>query len=181
MRVDEFSKYPYLYDGVAGSASEQMHAAEFTTEDGVFIVCQKDNEDVGIISGCPLSAMPEDAETLSSELLARNIQLSEVFYIGEVIVLPHLRSFGIGKELCAQIITLAAKKYNYILIATVIRAEDDPDRPEGYYYQGGLRDGNGFRPLQTVWRYEWPTKRKGETVMETHALSLWLKTLDSAK
>ncbi len=175
MRLKEFAKFPYLYQG--SMAEEKEYAKEYQVPGAILITCSVAGEDIGVISGYPYQYNQGKSAKVEVELATMGMAMDEIYYIGEVILIEKYRNQGIGKQLEKMLVDIIKKEYKYALVITVERSLDDPDRPEGYRYKNGLREGTGFKRLQNEIVYSWPVKRKSGISEEENVVSVWVKNI----
>lgn len=175
MRMEEFAKFPYLYHG--SLEDEKEYAKEYQVPGAVIIICSEGEEDIGLISGYPYRYNQGKSDQVEAELVSMGIAMDEIYYVGEVILKEKYRNQGIGKRLEKMLVDLIKKDYQYALVITVERSLDDPDRPEGYHYKNGLREGTGFKRLKNDIVYCWPVKRKLGVREEENVVSVWVKKI----
>lgn len=175
IRLEEFVKFPYLYQG--SMAEEKEYAKEYQVPGAILITCSVAGEDIGVISGYPYQWNQGKSAEVEAELATMGIAMDEIYYIGEVILIEKYRNRGIGKQLEKMLVDTIKKDYQYALVITVERSLDDPDRPEGYHYKNGLREGTGFKRLKNEIIYHWPVKRKSGIREEENVVSVWVKPI----
>lgn len=175
MRRVEFTKFPYLYH--ATPEGEEEYAKEFQLPGAIMITCSDNGVDVGVIAGYPHQYNLGASVEVEAELAEMGIAMEKIYYIAEYIVSEEYRNQGIGKQLVKMLLDLMKNEYSYALLITVERSLDDPDRPDGYHYQNGLREGTGFKRLKNEAVFPWLVKRKSGIYEEQNVVSFWIKDI----
>lgn len=129
LRIRVFHDFPYLYEG--SQEYEENYLKIYTQNPlsiayGVF-----DGEKlVGACTGMPLSA---ESKEIQEPFLERGMNINEIFYFGESILLAPYRGHGIG-HLFFDVREKHALENGFKVTAfcSVIRPEDHPLRPANY-------------------------------------------------
>lgn len=137
LRMTVFAEWPYLYDGDPAYEDEYLRAFAEASE-GVLVAARHGEQFVGAATASPMAAQEPE---IRSPIEALGIDIGELFYFGESVLLAPYRGQGIGHAFFdhreAQARTCGAKA---AVFAAVVRQDDDPRRPAGY------------RPLDEFWR-----------------------------
>lgn len=173
LRIKIFREYPYLYEGDVEYENNYLRTYVDCSES--FIVLVKDKERVvGVSTAVPLQF--EMAEC-KKPFLDHGMVITEIFYLGESVLLPEYRGQGIYKSFFKERES-AAREYGAKTTAfcAVERSEQDLRKPKDYV------------PLDTIWRhfgyekhpelcayFEW--KEIGEKAQSPKPMHFWLKRL----
>lgn len=178
LRCEVFRHFPYLYDGNA--AYEKNYLAAYARAAGsVLVLALVDDRVVGASTGLKLS----DAEpAFKAPFLARGIEVAQVFYCGESVLLPAFRGLGLGHrffdEREAHARSLGGMEW--ICFASVERAADDPRRPLNYRSNDAFWTKRGY-VRQAEMQIRLPWKQVGEEVETEQTLTMWLRGLEQTQ
>ena len=138
LRINVFKDFPYIYDGSLDYEVKYL-SRYLKAENAQFIAAlNQQNQLVGLATCLPLS---EEDNFVQKPFLDASLNLEEIFYFGESVLLPQYRGNGVGhkffdlRELVAQ---NYGSKYTYFCV--VNRSEQHPLRPLEY------------RPLDAFWK-----------------------------
>ncbi|MDV4146258.1 GNAT family N-acetyltransferase [Shimia sp. FJ5] len=147
LRIEVFRAFPYLYDG--DLAYERDYLQSYRDSDGAVLVGAFDGERlIGAATGTPLA---DHAEDFAAAFEGTGVDLGEVFYCAESVLLPEYRGQGIGhaffdlREAHARGLGFAKCAF-----CGVVRPEDHPLRPEGYAPLDPFWRKRGYAPLSGV-------------------------------
>lgn len=137
LRIAVFREWPYLYDGdldyerrYLSAYRESPHAIVVGAFDGGRLV--------GAATGTP---MEDHADEFASAFHGTGLDLGEIFYCAESVLLPEYRGQGIGHAFFDARETHArALGRRWSAFCRVVRPSDHPMRPKTY------------RPLDDFWR-----------------------------
>lgn len=173
LRISVFKNYPYLYNGDMAYETHYLRSYLQCPDSFMVLVIDKDTV-VGASTAIPLEFESADFQ---KPFIDHNINLHDIFYFGESVLLPDYRGKNIYHQFF-QLRELAAKAYGskVTAFAVVERSPNDPRRPKDYL------------PLDTVWSrygykkhaelrmyYTW--KEIGEETASAKPLIFWLKHL----
>ena len=92
LRIEVFREWPYLYDGDLGY--EQRYLATYRESSGAVIVAAfSEGQLVGAATGTP---MEDHADAFGNAFAGTGIDLPDVFYCAESVLLPAWRGQGAG-------------------------------------------------------------------------------------
>ncbi|KUJ73833.1 GNAT family acetyltransferase [Ruegeria profundi] len=137
LRIAVFRAWPYLYDGDLDY--EHRYLQSYRDSDKAIVVGAFDGDRlVGASTGAPLI---DHADDFGAAFDGSGLDVSEIFYCAESVLLPDYRGQGTGHRFFdlreAHAIRLGFTKCAF---CSVLRAADHPMRPENY------------RPLDAFWR-----------------------------
>ena len=174
LRIRVFREWPYLYDG--DPAHEARYLAAYAQSPGALVVAAStpQGEAVGMATCQPGQ---EASAKLRASWAAAGLDVAELCYFGESVLLPKYRGQGAGvrffqeREAHARRLGLSIAAF-----CSVVRNENDPRRPRDYTPLDGFWDNRGYeaRPdISTVMSW-----REVDDTRETpHVLSFWIKKL----
>ena len=173
LRIAVFRQFPYLYDG--SPEYEMDYLEEYVSSERSLIVLAKHGADiVGASTGIPLAEADED---FRKPIEAAGIDVRDVFYFGESVLLPQFRRQGLGhrffdeREKHAEKLGLRVAGF-----FSVIRADDHPLKPFDYRPHDAFWKKRGYaRQDSMIARFPW--KQLGEPQETLHELVFWLKEL----
>jgi GNAT superfamily N-acetyltransferase len=147
LRIRVFRDYPYLYEGTLDYEREYLAVYQKSRDSLVVLVTDDAGNSVGATTCLPLS---DEGPEFQEPFLKAGMDVAEVFYFGESILLPEWRGRGIGK-LFFDRREAHAKHLGFHLTAfcAVDRPDAHPLRPAGY------------RPLDAFWQSRGYVKQPG--------------------
>ncbi|SHM29448.1 hypothetical protein SAMN05443432_10655 [Roseovarius litoreus] len=173
LRIEVFRAWPYLYDGDA--AYEARYLQTYRDSEAAILVGAFDGDRlVGASTGTP---MEDHAQDFAAAFEGQGIDLKEVFYCAESVLLPGYRGQGIGHAFFdAREDHARAMERRYAAFCSVVRPADHPLKPEEYQPLDPFWRKRGYAPLEgVVARFGWKDiDQPGET---EHALQFWLREL----
>ncbi len=171
LRKTVFYEFPYLYDG--SDEYEKQYLRTYTKSEKSLFVLAIDGENiVGAASGMPLEK--ETAE-VKQPFIDKGIQIDDVFYFGESVLLPEYRGLGIGKSFIIEREKHALEQgFHITAFCGVVRPEDHPRRPQGYRPLNGFWESMGYnkQPDMTT-RFEW--QDLDESTSSPKEMVFWMK------
>ncbi len=173
LRIEVFRDWPYLYDG--DQAYERRYLEPFRTSAGAILVgASEGGRLVGAATGAP---MEDHAEDFGAAFAGTGINLSDIFYCAESVLLPAWRGQGIGHRFF-DIREAQARKLGrrHVAFCAVQRPADHPARPKGYRPLDDFWRKRGYAPLPgVVAQYAW--RDIGEQAETKKPLQFWMREL----
>lgn len=172
LRIRVFREYPYLYDGDEEYEREYLNRYREARDSLVVLILDGAGEPVGATTSLPMS---EEGPEFREPFENAGLDVREVFYFGESVLLPAWRGQGIGK-LFFDRREAHARELGYRITAfcAVERPPDHPKRPDGYRPLDGFWSQRGYRKHEGLLA-SFPWKELGEDEETPHALGFWLK------
>ncbi|APE44545.1 GNAT family N-acetyltransferase [Sulfitobacter alexandrii] len=173
LRIGVFAEWPYLYDG--DLAYEERYLQSYRDSEGAIVVGAFDGETlVGASTGTPLA---DHADDFAAAFAPTGIDLGQVFYCAESVLLPAYRGQGAGHRFFdAREDHARALGFGKSCFCAVMRPEDHPARPAGYRPLDDFWRARGYRPLDgVIARFHW--KDHGETEATAKPLQFWMRDL----
>ncbi|NDK35897.1 GNAT family N-acetyltransferase [Rhodovulum sulfidophilum] len=173
LRIAVFRDWPYLYDG--DRDYERRYMASYRDNPRAILVGAFAGEQlVGAATGTP---MEDHAEGFAGAFAGSGLDLSDIFYCAESVLLPDWRGQGAGHAFFeareAQGLRLGRR---YSAFCSVIRPEGHPRRPEGYRSLDGFWRKRGYAPLPgVVAEFDW--KDIDDDTPTRHRLQFWIREL----
>lgn len=175
LRMEVFREYPYLYEG--NYEYELKYLERYFRSPRSFMLMAFDGtEIVGATSALPLDDEDEDFQAQYKILGYRP---SEIFYLGESVLLKDYRGQGLGREFMKQREKEAwrHKTFRYCSFCSVDRNSDDPRKPEGYRTLDHFWTTQGYKRIPEGLTYiSW--KEIGEEKETPKAMQIWIKELN---
>lgn len=173
LRIEVFRDWPYLYDGDIAYEREYLDAYA-ASDDGVFVLAFDGDTVIGASTGLPLAS---DSAEFRAPFEARGADVGKVFYLGESVLLPFYRGYGIGhaffdhREAHAR----SLGRFDTTAFCAVDRDAGDPRRPAEHRGNEAFWGKRGYvrQPGMTM-RLRWNETGSGEI---EHALTFWTRTL----
>ncbi|WP_313456901.1 GNAT family N-acetyltransferase [Stenotrophomonas sp.] len=179
LRIAVFRDFPYLYDGDMAYEREYLQALSQAAGGVLVLALDESGAPVGASTGMPLV---ESETAIREPFQQAGLAEAPIFYCGESVLLPAYRGRGLGhrffdeREEHAR--SLPGVRTN--AFASVVRAADDPRCPADYHSNHAFWKGRGYREHSQL-RATLAWKEVGATVQSDHALSFWLRELDTSE
>lgn len=173
LRIEVFRAWPYLYDG--DLAYEARYLQTYRDSEAAILVGAFDGERlVGASTGTP---MEDHAQDFAVAFEGQGIDLEEVFYCAESVLLPQYRGRGLGHAFFdAREEHARAMGRRYSVFCGVVRPADHPLKPEDYQPLDPFWRKRGYAPLEgAVARFRWKDIDQPEET--EHALQFWCRAL----
>ncbi|HLT77756.1 MAG TPA: GNAT family N-acetyltransferase [Ferrovibrio sp.] len=144
LRIEVFRAFPYLYEGSLDY--ERKYLTRYANARTGTIAVALDGDQV--VGACTALALEEEADFVQAPFLEAGMDIGEIFYFGESVLLPQYRGQGIGVRFFEER-EAAAREFGYPVccFCAVARPEDHPLKPEDYV------------PLDNFWRNRGYEKR----------------------
>ncbi|THH36744.1 GNAT family N-acetyltransferase [Aliishimia ponticola] len=173
LRIEVFRDWPYLYDGDA--AYEEAYLRPYAESDRAIVVGAFDGARlVGASTGAPLA---DHAEDFAAAFDDSGLDLAQIFYCAESVLLPGYRGQGFGhaffdhREAHARRLGFTASAF-----CSVMRPQDHPARPAEYRPLDGFWRARGYAPLDgVIAQFDW--KDVGAAAETAKPLQFWYRTL----
>jgi GNAT superfamily N-acetyltransferase len=173
LRSAVFRDWPYLYDG--RMEYERAYLDTYRDRPGALLVAAFDAD---MLVGASTSTLMEDqAEAFSEPLSKIGLPVEKILYGPESVVLPAYRGLGLGhrffdlREAHAR-----ALGRSHVAFCSVVRAPDDPMRPETFRTNDAFWSGRGYAPLPGVMA-EFSWKDLGAKAETAKKLQFWMRAL----
>ncbi|WP_170468924.1 GNAT family N-acetyltransferase [Ruegeria arenilitoris] len=173
LRIEVFRAWPYLYDG--DLEYERKYLQSYRDSDKAIVVGAFDSDRlIGASTGAPLV---DHADDFAAAFEGSGLDLSEIFYCAESVLLSDYRGQGVGhtffdlREAYAR--ELGFKKSAF---CGVQRSADHPLRPENYRPLDAFWRSRGYEPLTGVFA-EFLWKDIGEQGETRKPLQFWIRDL----
>jgi GNAT superfamily N-acetyltransferase len=176
LRITVFREYPYLYEGDA--AYEASYLARYCRDGGAVVLVRDGATVVGAATCLPLAA---ENDAIRGPFEDHGLDPEGFFYFGESVLLPAYRGRGIGHRLFDAREAHAATwpGIAHACFCAVVRADDDPRRPEGHRALDGFWRRRGYVPYPgLVCHMAW--REIGDAAESRHDLSFWIRPLSDA-
>lgn len=173
LRIAVFRDWPYLYEG--DRAYEERYLTSFAeSADAIAVGAWDGDRLVGVSTGAPLE---DHAAEFGAPLEAAGLDLSDVFYCAESVLLPAYRGQGAGHAFFdAREAHARRLSRRQCCFCGVVRPADHPMIPEGYRPLDGFWRSRGYAPMEgVIAHFSWPDLGTGE--MTEKPLQFWLRTL----
>lgn len=175
LRIEVFRDWPYLYTGDPGYERDYL-AAYAASPDSVFVLACHGDRVVGASTGLPLA---DAGEAFQAPFRARGIDVADVFYFGESVLLPAYRGRGLGHAFfdARESHARALGGPSATAFCVVDRDRRDPRRPRTYHGNEAFWRKRGYvhQPGLTM-RLAWDEIGVGEV---EHGLTFWMRPLQA--
>lgn len=174
LRIEVFRAWPYLYKGTMSYERQYLpRYAEAKT--GTLIVAQ--NEEGKIVGASTALGLDEEDDYIQKPFLDAGMELKQIFYFGESVVLPDYRGRGIGIRFFQEREAAAkAHGYSQTSFCSVVRPDNHPARPKDYLPLNNFWKRRGYAPRpELVAKFSW--RDIGERGESEKPMMFWMKTL----
>jgi GNAT superfamily N-acetyltransferase len=170
LRISVFSDFPYLYEGSFDyeQAYLKVYAKNPTSiAFGVF----DGKKPVGATTGMPLLA---ESKEIQQPFIDRGLNLDEIFYFGESILLPEYRGQGIG-HLFFDVREKHALENGFktTTFCSVFRSENHPLKPLDYRPNDAFWTKRGYTKQDFSCKMTWLDRNEAEETEKE--LVFWIK------
>ena len=173
LRIEVFRAWPYLYDG--DEAYERHYLQTYRDSENAILVAAFDGDRlVGASTGAP---MEDHAEDFAAAFDGQGIELKDIFYCAESVLLPGYRGRGIGHAFFdAREAHARAMGRRYVAFCGVMRPADHPLKPEQYQPLDPFWRKRGYAPVKgAVAQFRW--KDIDQPQETEHPLQFWMRAL----
>ncbi|KIC10848.1 GNAT family acetyltransferase [Leisingera sp. ANG-M1] len=173
LRIAVFRSWPYLYDG--DLEYEREYLQSYRDSERAVVVGAFDGETlVGASTGAPLA---DHADDFAAAFDGTGIDLTQVFYCAESVLLPEYRGHGVGHGFF-DAREAHARQHGFAKTAFcgVQRPADHPLRPDTYAPLDPFWRKRGYEPLEgAIAHFSW---KDVDQVEETQKpLQFWIRDL----
>ncbi|RKT28127.1 acetyltransferase (GNAT) family protein [Roseovarius halotolerans] len=173
LRIEVFHAWPYLYDG--DETYEEHYLQTYRDSDDAILVGAFDGTRlIGAATGTPLE---DHADDFRAAFDGQDIDMKDVFYCAESVLLPAYRGQGIGHAFFdAREAHARAMKRRHAAFCAVVRPDDHPMKPAQYQSLDPFWRKRGYVPLAgAVASFRW--KDVDQPDETAHDLQVWCRTL----
>jgi len=173
LRITVFRDFPYLYDGDV--AYERAYLEPYRhSEDAILVAAFDEERLVGASTGTP---MEDHAADFGAAFNAQDVDLKDIFYCAESVLLPEYRGRGLGHAFFdAREAHARDLGRSHVAFCGVVRPSDHPLRPESYRPLDGFWRKRGYAPVEgAVATFRWKDIDQPEET--DHDLQFWMLRL----
>ena len=173
LRISVFRAFPYLYDG--DFDYERGYLNTYRESDLAVLVGAFDGSRlVGASTGTPLADHEGD---FAAAFAHTGLDLDEIFYCAESVLLPEYRGHGIGHAFFDAREAHARKhEFKKTAFCGVVRPKDHPARPADYAPLDPFWRKRGYAPLEgAIAEFAW--KDLGDAGESRKPLQFWIRDL----
>jgi len=173
LRIRIFRGWPYLYDGTADYEAEYL--AEFIDETGaVLVVATDDDVVVGAATASPMAGQKVEFQL---PVRARGLDVAQIFYFGESVLLPEYHGQGIGHQFFdAREAAARAAGAAQASFCAVVRPDDHPMRPQAPRDLAPFWRKRGYAPVEgLITMLKW--QDLGDADESAHSMQFWMRDL----
>lgn len=177
LRIAVFRDWPYLYDGDLDY--EQKYLQLYRKSDHSVLVGAFDgNRLIGAATGTP---MEDHASDFSDAFKQIEVDLNDIFYFAESVLLPEYRGKGIGHRFFDLREEQAQKmERGYAAFCGVVRPLNHPLRPMDYAPLDPFWRKRGYAPLDgVVAQFSWKDIDQQEETAKP--LQFWMRCLSGGR
>ncbi len=173
LRIEVFRAWPYLYDG--DEAYERHYLQTYRKSENAILVAAFDGDRlVGASTGTP---MEDHAEDFVAAFDGQGIDLKDIFYCAESVLMPGFRGRGIGHAFFdAREAHAREMGRRYVAFCGVVRPAEHPLKPEQYQPLDPFWRKRGYAPVTgAVAQFRWKDIDQPEET--EHPLQFWMRAL----
>ncbi|WP_424980651.1 GNAT family N-acetyltransferase [Leisingera sp. S232] len=173
LRIAVFRAWPYLYDG--DPAYERAYLQSYRDSERAVVVGAFDGDTlVGASTGAPLA---DHADDFAAAFDGTGIDLAQVFYCAESVLLPEYRGYGVGHGFFDAREAHARKhEFSKTAFCGVQRPMDHPLRPDTYAPLDPFWRKRGYEPLEgAIAQFSWKDVDQAEETEKP--LQFWIRDL----
>nr|BDT27332.1 GNAT family N-acetyltransferase [Bacteriovorax sp. HI3] len=173
LRIKVFHDFPYLYEGSLDYEKDYLKV--YTNSSRSVLVAAFDGDQlVGAATALPLS---DEADYVRAPFLQAKMNLDEIYYFGESVLLKEYRGHGLGHQFFDGR-EAAAKKFGFPIsvFCGVQRPADHPMKPEGYSPLDEFWKKRGYVKQENL-RSEFSWQDIGESAETKKPMIYWMKSL----
>ncbi|WP_137699356.1 GNAT family N-acetyltransferase [Marimonas lutisalis] len=173
LRITVFRDWPYLYDGDV--AYERDYLQSYRDSAGAILVGAYDGDRlVGASTGTP---MGDHADEFAAAFAGTGLDLSEIFYCAESVLLPAYRGQGLGHAFFDAREDHARRLgFTKSAFCGVLRPDNHPLMPADYAPLDPFWRKRGYAPLPgVVAQFRW--KDIDQPAETDHPLQFWMRDL----
>ncbi len=173
LRIAVFRDFPYLYAG--DRAYERDYLTAYAQSKGALIVGAFDGD--RLIGAATAAPMADHASEFAAPFRERGMDIDDIFYFGESVLLPDYRGHGVGHAFFDRREARARELgFSHASFCAVVRPTDHPARPAGYSPLDAFWRKRGFAPVDgLIGEYGW--RDVGSDAKTQHPMQFWLKSL----
>lgn len=173
LRIKVFHAWPYLYDG--DLEYERKYLQSYRHSDKAIVVGAFDSDRlIGASTGAPLI---DHAEDFAAAFEGTGLDLNDIFYCAESVLLSEYRGQGIGHRFFdAREAHARNLGFTKCAFCGVQRPADHPMRPDKYRPLDAFWRARGYTPLPgVIAQFSW--KDIGEEGESKKPLQFWIRDL----
>jgi GNAT superfamily N-acetyltransferase len=172
LRIKIFAEYPYLYDGDFNYETDYLRL--YTKSHKSIFILARNSEDLKIIGASTGLPLIDANNAFQKPFLDKDINIDNIFYFGESVLLPEYRNQNIGRNLF-EIREKVAKNLGYknYCFCSVINSTEPPlyyKSPERIWIKQGYIKQNDI-----LCSFDW--KDIDSDIETKKDMVFWLKTL----
>ncbi|MCL6286056.1 GNAT family N-acetyltransferase [Ruegeria sp. 2012CJ41-6] len=173
LRIEVFRDWPYLYDGDLDYEHEYLKS--YAESASAILVGAFDGD--RLVGGSTGMALLEHSDDFSAAFEGTDLDLSQIFYCAESVLLPQYRGQGIGHQFFDLREEYArGSGYAKSAFCGVVRPADHPARPAHYRALDGFWTKRGYHKLPgVIAQFSW--KDLGDDAESQKNLQFWIRDL----
>lgn len=174
LRIQMFQDFPYLYDGDLDYEKEYLQTYIKAERSFLFAVFDKEKM-VGATTCIPLK---DETLEVREPFIKNGIEIEEVCYFGESILLKKYRGLGLGNRFFDERESFAKSYVDFKMtcFCAVERSVNHPLRPEGYLPLNSFWTKRGYLKEDLLKsKFKW--KDINESVESEKTMTYWIKKI----
>jgi GNAT superfamily N-acetyltransferase len=174
LRITVFRAFPYLYEGSVEYEKAYLKTYMQSPQSMLFAVYYN-GQMVGATTCIPLK---DETEEVQAPFKKAGLDINNIFYFGESILLPEMRGKGLGHRFFDEREAHARSfnTYKKTCFCAVFRPENHPFKPENYRTLDAFWLKRGYQKVPTLQsQFEWTDI--GETGSTFKPMLYWMRDL----
>ncbi len=173
LRIAVFRAFPYLYEG--DRAYERDYLSAYAESGGALVAGAFDGD--RLVGAATAAPMADHAAEFAAPFRDRGMDIADIYYFGESVLLPEYRGRGVGHAFFDRREARARELgFAHASFCAVIRPPDHPARPTDYAPLDPFWRRRGFAPVEGMTgAFGW--RDVGDSVETQHPMQFWLKSL----
>lgn len=172
LRMTVFRDFPYLYEGSA--EYEKVYLQTYLRSPrSVMIAAYDRGKIIGASSAIPLV---DENDYIKKPFIDAGMNLDEIFYFGESVLLKQYRGFGLGNQFFdgREQAAMSYGDYNKTSFCAVQRPPDHPMRPQDFRPLDGFWEKRGYHKRPDL-KAEFSWTEVGDTKETPKTMMYWMK------
>lgn len=172
LRIGVFRDWPYLYEGDLDY--ERRYLSHYAKGEGIVVAAFAGDRMVGAATGMPLI---DHADDFRAAFDGTGIDMGDVFYCAESVLLPEYRGRGAGHAFFDRREAHARRLgFSRVAFCGVVRPDEHPARPDDYRPLEGFWRARGYEKLDGVLAH-FPWRDIGDAEETEKPLQFWMRRL----
>lgn len=162
LRIQVFHEFPYLYEGTLKYEEQYLKSSFKKAESYVCLILDEDK----VIGASTAFAMRDQKNEFKKPLQEAGVDVSQVCYFGESVLMKEYRGLGLGHKLMDFRLNFAKEhRFESVYFAAVVRPDNHPLKPAHYRSNDAFWLKRGFIKTDIYCEFSWQDiDEKHETI-----------------